>query len=100
MFVTVPNSKEMLEIVYDASGSDALITSEQSAKVNSCVNRLLNHTNREEGRIREFQSLMECKIYYQKFDATILSFASFTLSPALILCLIAFSVWPPTSTIP
>ena len=26
----------------------------------------LNHTDKEEGWIREFQSLMECKIYYRK----------------------------------
>ena len=40
MFVTVSNSKMMLEILYDVSGFDALITSEQSANVNSYVNQL------------------------------------------------------------
>ena len=36
-FVTVSTSREMLEIVYYASGFDALIRLEQSAKVNSYV---------------------------------------------------------------
>ena len=30
------------------------------------LNGCLNHTEREEGLIQGFQSLMECKIYYQK----------------------------------
>ena len=39
-FIIVLNSREMLEIVYDASGFDALITSEYSANVNSYVKQL------------------------------------------------------------
>ena len=52
----------------------------------------LNHTDREEGWFRGIQNLMECKIYYSKIDATVSSLALDALSPAFILCLMAFSV--------
>ena len=55
----------MLEIVYVASGFDALLANVRilgKRMLNDCV----SHTDREEGWILEFQSLTECKIYFQR----------------------------------
>ena len=54
------------------------------------LNGYLGHTDREEGLIQVFQNPMEYKNDYHRL--MLLSFASFVLLSAFILCLTAFSV--------